>query len=174
MRVQELKEKLDNLEKEKINHKCYNNNSSDVAKYKEYLAIIQAICKDLEAEALKSKESHDKQLRDHLAKLKECEKKLHQTIKEERNLEDKERILLNTFDALKELEGIKANKNKNDSAVLNRDDEINVDASTSSSHCCDFCNYKSTTERSLEQHVHDKHRGTKNSHKTSKNSANIP
>ena len=39
---------------------------------------------------------------------------------------------------------------------------------------CDNCVFKSSTERSLEQHIKDKQKGSKNGHKTSKNSSRIP
>ena len=51
---------------------------------------------------------------------------------------------------------------------------INKASTSNSSLNFEFCNYRSTTERSLEQHIHDKHKGSKNSNKTSKNGSNIP
>ena len=45
-----------------------------------------------------------------LLKHREYEEKLGQVVKEKKNLEDKERILLNTFEALKQLEELKSKK----------------------------------------------------------------
>ena len=153
------------MKEEKLQHKCADNNVDDNSKLKEFLARTQSRCKELESEAQKAKEVQEKEVKNLMLKLKEHEEKLNQVVKEKKNMEDKERILLNTFDALKLFDEIKKKKESNE--PVNFNEEVNVGASTST-YNCDNCNFKSSTERSLEQHNHDKHKGNKNSHKTKK------
>ena len=155
------------MKEEKLQHKCADNNVDDNSKLKEFLARTQSRCKELESEAQKAKEVQEKEVKNLMLKLKEHEEKLNQVVKEKKNMEDKERILLNTFDALKLFDEIKKKKESNEPDPVNCNDEVNVGASTST-YNCDNCNFKSSTERSLEQHNHDKHKGNKNSHKTKK------
>ena len=169
--IKVITEQKNEIQKAKDQHKCNDNVSPEISKYKEFLLRSQTHCKDLENQMKKTSDAHEKQVND--IKLKEMEEKYGQVMKEKKPMMDKERILLNSLESLKQLDELKTRKNKNDEVIEISEEEQSV-GTTSAIFKCDKCGFKSSTERSLEQHTKDKHKETKNSHKTSKNISRIP
>ena len=97
-------------------------------------------------------------------------------VKEKKYTEEKERILLNTLDVLKQLENSSKEKSK---AVDNNDvidisgEEDNVGASSRVFEC-QLCIFKSSTRKGLEQHKRDKHKSKTSTAKSSDNNSELP
>ena len=112
------------MEEEKAKHTCVGRSETEALKYKEFLQRTQSQCKNLENENKKLKESHESQVQSLLLKLKEYEEKYGQSIKEKMQLLDKERILLNSLESMKQLEVVKNQKKQSD-VIESQDEEVN-------------------------------------------------
>ena len=100
------------------------------------------------------------------------EEKYGSVVKEKKLLEEKERILLNTLDSLKEFSALKMKdldaqhvvEDSNDrvqsqntqSAIIDITGEENI-GSSSLVHSCEDCDYKASVESSLRHHIQSKH-----------------
>ena len=154
---------------------------NELAKYKEFLARTQEQCKHLETLIKKDKEIHEKEKKEIIGKKVEAEERYGRLIKEKKCLQEKERILLNTFDALKRLQDIKiTDSNENRDNAIDITGEEEAGGSSSKVFECDECVYKTSMKERLTQHKKDKHtanktmKDTKKANKTTKTSVQIP
>ena len=106
-------------------------NNSDLAKYKEFLRRTQSQCKTLEEQINKEKEKHEKEVNELVAERMATEEKYGKIVKEKKLFEDKKRILLYAFDALKDLSTLNTNNssksmnsNSNEENVVNGDHKL--------------------------------------------------
>ena len=73
---------------------------NEISKYKEFLKRTQSQCKELETKLTKVEEKHIIEINEVLVKKQATEEKYGRLVKEKKLLEEKERILLNTFESL--------------------------------------------------------------------------
>ena len=90
-----LKNRLNDIEKQ------MQDKDKSIEKYKEFLSRTQDQCKTLEMEKAKEVERKETEINELKAAKMEVEERYNRTIKSKKLSDDKERILLNTFDALK-------------------------------------------------------------------------
>ena len=76
-------------------------------------------------------------------------------MKEKTLFKDKERILLNTFDALKKLDDSKEQRKSN---VIDIADEEENNGTTSEVFKCELCDFQASMEHRFKQHMNDKHK----------------
>ena len=90
----------------------------------------------------------------------EAEEKYARLVKEKKNFEDKERILLNIFDTFKKLTEEKSNKEETEQNidVIDVTGEEAEGGSSSKIIKCPKCNYKTTMQARMNQHLKDKHK----------------
>ena len=108
-------------------------------------------------------------MNDEKVKRLEVEEKYARLVKDKKNYEDKERILLNVFDTLKKLNDKENDIGKNSSGKQTENGDNNIednviditgeDAGGTSSAIkkCNNCSYKTTVPDRLIQHMKDKH-----------------
>ena len=164
---EELTKTVKEFENKSLNNKNneFENNSDELKKCKEFLKITQNHCKDLENQLKASKENVAID-----AELKKKNMELQETVgvlvKEKKKLEDKERILLDTFDTLKKLD-VKNNNEKDtisknfrelpSESVIDITGEEENGGTSSKILKCNKCSFKATVESRLNQHKRDKH-----------------
>ena len=126
----------------------------------------QEQCKALDKEIVDLKQNHQEELKElKLEKLK-VEEKYGSLLKEKNHFLEEKRVLMNTLDAIKTLgDKDRIHREKRKEKTLNvidiSDEERNGGATSAIIECKD-CDYKTTTEVSLNQHKNTKHKGREN------------
>ena len=143
---------------------------NEISKYKEFLKRTQSQCKELETKLTKVEEKHKIEINEVLVKKQATEEKYGRLVKEKKLLEEKERILLNTFESLNKLSELKEGNAVNETSKENNTEKPVTDVpaiditgeeangGTSSIILnCEKCNYKSTMKDRMRQHIEAKH-----------------
>ena len=111
------------LHKNKWNEK---ENEPGVEKYKEFLKRTQNQCKSLEKEVKETKEKFEIKVNEERVKRMEIEEKYGRMVRDKKNYEDKERILLNIFDTLKQINDDNSNSVKSRSNEIEESNVIDI------------------------------------------------
>lgn len=136
--------------------------------------------KSLEMNMKKENEKNEKEKHEIMLSKCDSDEGYARLIKEKKRMEEKERILLNTFDALQKVDKIleAPYAKSSDLEVIDATGEDEAGGTTSEIFECDQCNYKTSMNLRLEQHKKDKHKAKlkerKNDNKTAENSVKIP
>ena len=154
-------------ENERIKESVETNSDHDsIAKYKEFLKRAQNEYKSLETELKKEKEKHKTELdKISLARV-QTEEKYGQVVKEREVFKEKERIFMETCDALTRLNNIfkknaeTSEHSEHSEPVIDITGEEELGGSTSTLFSCEKCNYKSSQEKNLKVHMTSDHEDT--------------
>ena len=152
--VTKLKDSLDNPEPA--------DGVEEVNKYKEFFKRAQVEYKVLESEMKKLKETHKVEVNVLMQKRLVTEEKYGQVIKERELFKEKERIFMETCDALTRLNDLMKKKDDNRREVpIDITGEDAAGGSSSRVFTCDKCDYKESLSQNLSDHKNAKHEAVK-------------